>query len=51
LRTYQPASPPQVVRGYKVRLKKSGADVGNDTRRKAVADVIAGSLVKPNLKP
>jgi hypothetical protein len=46
LQEYQPASPPQVVRGYKVRVKKSGADVGNEARRKAVAEVIAKSLTK-----
>lgn len=46
LQKYQPAAPPQVVRGYKVRVKKSGTDVGSETRRKAVAEVIAKSLTK-----
>lgn len=47
---YQPEPQPQVVRGYKVRVKRSGTDAGNETRRKAVTDVVARSLA-PKIKP
>lgn len=46
LKEFEPVSPLQVVRGYKVRLKRTGGDPGSETRRKVIAEVVARSLTK-----